>query len=73
MAPNNTVVNQLFGVSTGLGLGIITLDWTQIAWISNPLIVPWWAIVNIGVAFIGLYWVVVPILYYTNVSPIRAS
>jgi hypothetical protein len=33
------------------------------------LIVPWWAIANIIFAFIGIYWVIVPLLYYTNVSP----
>jgi hypothetical protein len=72
MAPNNDVVNQLFGVSTGLGLGIITLDWSQITWFANPLIVPWWAIANVGVCFIVLYWVLVPALYYTNVSRSKA-
>jgi hypothetical protein len=68
MAPNNPIVNQLFGVTTGLGLGIITLDWSQVTYFSNPLIVPWWAIVNIGVCFIFFYWILVPIIYFTNVS-----
>lgn len=65
---DNVVVNQLFGVNTGLGMGILTFDWTQITWIGSPLQVPWWAEVNIGVGFIFFYWILCPILYYTNVS-----
>lgn len=65
--PRSRVVNQLFGVSTGLGMGIITLDWTQITWIGSPLTTPWWAEVNVGIGFVLFYWIVVPILYYTNV------
>ncbi len=69
IAPNNLVVNELFGVANGLGMGILTFDWTQISWIGSPLFTPWWAQVNIGVGFVLFYWIVVPILYYTNVSP----
>jgi hypothetical protein len=64
---DNIVVNQLFGSSTGLGLGLFSFDWSQISWIGSPLITPWWAQVNliVGVAF--CYWVIVPAMYYTNV------
>ncbi|KAK8865665.1 OPT family small oligopeptide transporter [Kwoniella newhampshirensis] len=65
--PNNAVVAQLFGVSTGLGMGILTFDWTQIAYIGSPLAAPWWAEVNIGLGFVIFYWILAPILYYTNV------
>ncbi|KAL7627030.1 hypothetical protein AAE478_003806 [Parahypoxylon ruwenzoriense] len=42
MAPQNPVVNQLFGGTTGLSLLPITFDWTQIAgFIGSPLIPPW--------------------------------
>lgn len=42
MAPQNPVVNQLFGGTTGLSILPITFDWTQIAgWIGSPLIPPW--------------------------------
>lgn len=64
---DNVVVNQLFGVNTGLGMGILTFDWNQVIWIGSPLQVPWWAEVNIGIGFLLCYWFVVPILYYTNV------
>ncbi|WWC68406.1 OPT family small oligopeptide transporter [Kwoniella pini CBS 10737] len=67
IAPKHKVVNQLFGVSTGLGMGILTFDWTQVTWIGSPLTTPWWAEVNIGLGFIFFFWILVPILYYTNV------
>ncbi|ODO11857.1 OPT family small oligopeptide transporter [Cryptococcus amylolentus CBS 6273] len=67
IAPNNNVVNELFGVSTGLGMGLLTFDWTQVTWIGSPLTTPWWASVNIGVGFVLFYWILTPILYYTNV------
>lgn len=42
IAPQNAVVNQLFGGTTGLSLVPITFDWTQIAgWVGSPLIPPW--------------------------------
>ena len=42
LAPQNAVVNQLFGGTTGLSLLPITFDWTQIAgWVGSPLIPPW--------------------------------
>lgn len=42
IAPQNPVVNQLFGGQTGLSLIPITFDWTQIAgYIGSPLIPPW--------------------------------
>ncbi|KAJ7876048.1 oligopeptide transporter [Mycena olivaceomarginata] len=40
-APNNVPVNQLFGVSGGLGMSVLTFDWSQITWIGSPLMVPW--------------------------------
>ncbi|KAF9047588.1 OPT oligopeptide transporter protein-domain-containing protein [Panaeolus papilionaceus] len=36
-APNNIPVNQLFGVRSGMGMSILTFDWTQISWIGSPL------------------------------------
>ncbi|WVR05633.1 OPT family small oligopeptide transporter [Kwoniella sp. DSM 27419] len=67
IAPTNRVVNELFGVSTGLGMGVLTFDWSQITWIGSPLATPWWAAVNVGVGFVLFFWILVPILYYTNV------
>jgi hypothetical protein len=40
IAPNNVVVNVLFGAQTGLGMGILTFDWSMMAYHSSPLITP---------------------------------
>ncbi|KAJ7189563.1 OPT oligopeptide transporter protein-domain-containing protein [Mycena pura] len=65
-APNNVPVNQLFGVSSGLGMSVVTFDWTQVSWIGSPLMVPWWAQVHIFLGFIVFFWILTPALYYTN-------
>ncbi|KAL5374579.1 hypothetical protein PMIN02_012231 [Paraphaeosphaeria minitans] len=65
-APKNTVVNQLFGMKNGLGLLPITFDWSQIAYIGSPLVVPTWAIANVFAALIVWVYIVSPALYYTN-------
>jgi len=39
-APNNAVVNQLFGIQSGLGMSVITFDWAMISAIGSPLVVP---------------------------------
>lgn len=42
MAPENVVINQLFGGYSGISLIPITFDWTQISgFIGSPLIPPW--------------------------------
>ena len=73
IAPRNIPVNQLFGVVTGLGMSVVTFDWSQITWIGSPLMIPWWAEVHVFAGFVIFYWIVVPILYYTNVSLSRAQ
>lgn len=40
---DNTVVNQLFGTATGLGMGLVTFDWSQVAYIGSPMVIPWYA------------------------------
>lgn len=67
-APANRVVNQLFGVESGLGMGLLTFDWAQITWVGSPLMVPWWAEVHVMAGFVMFYWILCPIMYYTNVS-----
>jgi OPT family small oligopeptide transporter len=66
IAPKNVVVNQLFGMQTGLGLSPITFDWSQVAYNTNPLLSPSWAAVNVFAGFAIFFWGVVPALYYTN-------
>ncbi|KAF8911642.1 oligopeptide transporter [Gymnopilus junonius] len=58
--------NQLFGVHSGMGMSVLTFDWTQISWIGSPLMIPWWAEVHIFLGFVIFYWILTPILYYTN-------
>ncbi|KAF9899145.1 hypothetical protein BX616_003223 [Lobosporangium transversale] len=64
--PDNLVLSQLTGAG-GLGFGAISLDWNNIvSFLGSPLIIPWWAQVNIGLGFVLIAWVMVPIAYYTN-------
>ena len=63
MAPNNRVVNQLFGVTHGMAMGVLTFDWGQISYNISPLSVPWWAAVNLGFTIVFFYWILTPILY----------
>lgn len=41
IAPNNIVVNQLFGYVNGLGMSLITFDWAQISYIGEHVVVDW--------------------------------
>ncbi|KAK5008617.1 hypothetical protein LTR28_003738 [Elasticomyces elasticus] len=66
IVPKNVVVNQLFGMQTGLGLSPITFDWSQIAYNSNPLLSPSWAAINVFAGFAVFFWIVCPGIYYTN-------
>ena len=68
MGVDNIVINQIFGVASGLGFSVLTFDWNQIAYIGSPLMIPWWAQVHIFAGFVLFYWILCPILYYSNVS-----
>ena len=39
IAPENIVVNQLFGYVSGLGMSSITFDWAQITYLGERLVV----------------------------------
>ncbi|KAI0044883.1 oligopeptide transporter [Auriscalpium vulgare] len=60
-------LNQLFGYNSGLGMSIFTFDWSNIAFIGSPLATPWWAEANVLAGFVAFFWILTPILYYTNV------
>ncbi|KAI1353042.1 OPT oligopeptide transporter protein-domain-containing protein [Xylaria sp. FL0043] len=67
LAPQNPIVNQLFGGTTGLSLIPITFDWTQIAgYIGSPLIVPWHAIANILIGVVVFFIMLTSFLHYTG-------
>ena len=40
IAPNNVVVNSLFGSISSLGMSLVTFDWVAISLIGSPLVVP---------------------------------
>ncbi|KAH6917448.1 glutathione transporter [Coprinopsis sp. MPI-PUGE-AT-0042] len=66
IAPNNITVNALFGANTGLGMSMLTFDWNMIAFIGSPLVTPWWSEMNTAVAFVLMFWLICPIIYFTN-------
>jgi len=53
IAPENVVINQLFGGNTGLGLIPISFDWSSVtAFLSSPLQTPAFAIGNVAVGLL---------------------
>ncbi|TFK28466.1 OPT superfamily oligopeptide transporter [Coprinopsis marcescibilis] len=66
IVPDNVVVSALFGVNHGLGMSILTFDWSMIAFIGSPLVTPWWSEMNTAVAFLLFFWIICPIIYFTN-------
>lgn len=66
-APRNVVVANLFGVASGLGLFPMTFDWSQVAYIGSPLVVPFWAALNVIGGLVIVMWIMAPIMYYLNV------
>lgn len=67
IAPNNVVVNQLFGGTTGLSLLPITFDWTQISgFVGSPLIPPWFAIANTLIGVTVFYIIGASALHYSG-------
>lgn len=47
-------------------MSVLTFDWTEISWVGSPLMVPWWAQVHVFLGFVLFFWILTPILYYTN-------
>ncbi|AGO10609.1 AaceriABR156Wp [[Ashbya] aceris (nom. inval.)] len=67
IAPENVVINQVFGSTSGLGLLPITFDWNQIAgYVGSPLVPPVSAIFTILCSMVTIYWIVVPAIHYSN-------
>ncbi|KAL2819753.1 OPT oligopeptide transporter protein-domain-containing protein [Aspergillus granulosus] len=67
IAPSNVVLNQLFGHKTGLGMSMLTFDWSQVVFANqSPLLVPFWAGLNVMGSFALFFWLIVPLIYYTN-------
>lgn len=66
-APDNVVVSNLFGVVSGLGLFPLTFDWAQVTYIGSPLLVPFWAAMNVVGGLVIVMWIIAPLAYYANV------
>jgi OPT family small oligopeptide transporter len=64
--PSSYFVNFFFGNNSGLGLSVLTFDWTQVNYIGSPLVYPWWAECNIFGGYVLWIMIVGPILYFTN-------
>lgn len=62
----NKVLNNLFGMTTGLGYLPTTFDWSQIAYNQSPLTMPFWAQANVFAGWVFMFAIACPILYYTN-------
>jgi OPT family oligopeptide transporter len=65
-APKSVVLANLFGVASGLGLFPLTFDWAQITYVGSPLLVPFWAAMNVVGGLAIIMWIIAPILYYSN-------
>ncbi|KAF9644264.1 small oligopeptide transporter [Thelephora ganbajun] len=65
IAPDNTIVNQIFGFRGGLGFSLFTFDWNEIAYIGSPYNAGW-SEANVAAGFVLFFWVVTPIIYYTD-------
>ncbi|PTB80527.1 hypothetical protein M440DRAFT_1388781 [Trichoderma longibrachiatum ATCC 18648] len=66
-APKSVVLANLFGVSSGLGLFPMTFDWAQITYVGSPLLVPFWAAMNVVGGLAIIMWIIAPLFYYSNV------
>ncbi|KAF7335307.1 OPT oligopeptide transporter [Mycena sanguinolenta] len=66
IAPNNVTVNALFGGMSGVGMSVLTFDWSMITFIGSPLVTPWWSQMNTISSVFICFWFVVPIMYFKN-------
>ncbi|KAF8904882.1 OPT oligopeptide transporter [Mucidula mucida] len=73
--PDDAVIAQLFGYMHGMGMSVITLDWSQIAFVdilhsfpehSSHTAEIGWAQANVFAGFLFFFWILTPILYFTN-------
>ncbi|KAK0558899.1 hypothetical protein OC861_006799, partial [Tilletia horrida] len=59
--------NQFFGVTSGLGMGVLTFDWSQISFNGSLLVNPWFTDAqNLLSLVFFFFWFLTPILYYAN-------
>lgn len=67
LAPQNAVVNQLFGGVSGYGLFPVSLDWTIVSgYLGSPLITPFYAIANTIGGVLAFFVVMSLGMYYSG-------
>ncbi|EPS65868.1 hypothetical protein M569_08909, partial [Genlisea aurea] len=63
--PKSVTAQQLGSGLSGLGFGALTLDWSAVSsFLGNPLVCPFFAIVNVFVGYFPVIFVVVPVAYW---------
>ncbi|XP_057496624.1 oligopeptide transporter 4-like [Actinidia eriantha] len=60
----SVTAQQIGSGMAGLGLGALTLDWTVVAYLSSPLIGPFFSIVNVFLGYTLITYIVIPIAYW---------
>lgn len=69
---DSITAQQLGSGLKGLGLGSFGIDWSTIAgFLGSPLATPGFAIINILVGFVFFLYIIIPILYWSNVYDAR--
>ncbi len=69
ISPSNDPLAQLTAVrGLAMGGGGLTLDWYSVTrYLGSPLILPGWALINIAFGFVLIVWLIVPIVYGSNI------
>ncbi|KAK1310011.1 Oligopeptide transporter 1 [Acorus calamus] len=64
----DSVTAQIIGSGrNGLGIGSFSLDWTVISgYLGNPLVMPFFTLVNSMAGFILIAYIITPVAYWTN-------
>ncbi|KAI9202412.1 OPT oligopeptide transporter protein-domain-containing protein [Polychytrium aggregatum] len=62
----NSMVNILGSATNGVGLGAITLDWSQFNLFVQPLTAPFWVNCVLLAGYVIWSWIVVPIAYVSD-------
>ncbi|WVZ86933.1 hypothetical protein U9M48_033644 [Paspalum notatum var. saurae] len=63
--PKSVTMQQIGSGMSGLGVGAFTLDWSMVAaFLSSPLVAPFFAVVNVYVGFVLLVYIIVPVAYW---------
>ncbi|RWR80794.1 oligopeptide transporter 7-like protein [Cinnamomum micranthum f. kanehirae] len=66
--PSSILAQQLGSGLSGLGLGVMGLDWSTVSsYLGSPLASPWFATANVAVGFVVVMYIVTPISYWLNV------